>query len=68
MRVGKKIEGREEEGTINFNDFINNALKTKLFFHLYLEQFHNVIFWGLFMKFSNLHSRHGKFNGNNLFT
>ncbi len=44
MRGEKEIEGREEKGNINFNDFINNALKVNLFFHLHLEQFHNVIF------------------------
>jgi hypothetical protein len=44
MRGEKEIEGREEEGNINFNDFINNALKANLFFHLYLKQFHNAIF------------------------
>lgn len=44
MRGGKEIEGREEEGNINFNDFINNALKANSFFHLYIKKNHNVIF------------------------
>jgi hypothetical protein len=44
MKGEKEIQGKEEEGNINFNDFINNAFKANLFFHLYLEQFQNVIF------------------------